>query len=48
MKYGNTPSTADTLQDELSKRGSQLVNGIEDGIDSGQRRAQNQYRLQCR
>ena len=48
MKYGNTPSTADTLQDELSKRGSQLVNGIEDGIDSARDVAQNQYRLQYR
>lgn len=41
MKYGNTPSTADTLQDELSKRGSQLVNGVEDGIDSARDIAHN-------
>ena len=41
MKYGNTPSTAETLQDEISKRGSQLVNGIEDGIDSARDVAQN-------
>ncbi len=34
MKYGNTPSTMDTLQDEISKRSNQLVNGIEDGIDT--------------
>ncbi len=41
MKYGNTPSTADTLQDEISKRGSQLVNGVEDGIDSARDIAHN-------
>ena len=41
MKFGNTPSTVDTLQDEISKRGSQLVNGIEDGIDSAHDAAQS-------
>ena len=41
MKFGNTPSAVDTLQDEISKRGSQLVNGIEDGIDSAHDAAQN-------
>ena len=40
MKYGNTPSAVDTLQDEISKRGHQLVNGIEDGIDSAHDAAQ--------
>ncbi len=34
MKFGNTSSTVDTLQDEISKRGNELVNNIEDGIDS--------------
>ena len=41
MKFGNTPSTVDSLQDEISKRGSQLVNGIEDGIDSAHDAAQS-------
>ena len=41
MKFGNTSSTVDTLQDEVSKRGSQLVNGIEDGIDSAHDAAQS-------
>lgn len=41
MKFGNTPSAVDTLQDEISKRGSQLVNGIEDGIDSAHDAAQS-------
>ncbi len=41
MKYGNTPSTVDTLQDEISKRGSELVNNIEDGIDSAHDAAQS-------
>ena len=41
MKYGNTPSTVDTLQDEISKRGDQLANGIEDGIDSAHDAAQS-------
>ena len=41
MKFGNTPSAVDTLQDEISKRGNQLVNGIEDGIDSAHDAAQS-------
>ena len=41
MKYGNTPSTIDTLPDEISKRGHQLANGIEDGIDSAHDVAQS-------
>ena len=40
MKFGNTPSAVDTLQDEISKRGNQLVNGIEDGIDTAHDAAQ--------
>ena len=40
MKFGNTPSAVDTLQDEISKRGNQLANGIEDGIDSAHDAAQ--------
>lgn len=41
MKFGNTPSTVDTLQDEISKRGNQLVDGIENGIDSAHDAAQS-------
>ena len=41
MKFGNTPSAVDTLQDEISKRGNQLVNGIEDGIDTAHDAAQS-------
>ena len=41
MKYGNAPSAVDTLQDEISKRGNQLVNGIEDGIDTAHDVAQS-------
>lgn len=40
MKFGNS-SSVDTLQDEISKRGNQLVNGIEDGIDSAHDAAQS-------
>lgn len=43
MKYGNTPSTIDTLQDEITKRGNQLVNGIEDGIDTAGDAARNAF-----
>ena len=41
MKFSNTPSTVDTLQDEISKRGNQLVDGIENGIDSAHDAAQS-------
>lgn len=41
MKFGNSSSSVDTLQDEISKRGNQLVNGIEDGIDSAHDAAQS-------
>lgn len=41
MKYGNTPSAVDTLQDEITKRGNQLVDGIEGGIESANDAAQN-------
>ncbi len=41
MKFGNTQSAVDTLQDEISKRGNQLVHGVEDGIDSAHDAAQS-------
>lgn len=41
MKYSNASSAVDTFQDEISKRGNQLVNGIEDGIDTAHDAAQS-------
>ena len=41
MKTNNSFSAVNTLQDEISKRGNELVNGIEDGIDTAHDVAQS-------
>ena len=41
MKFGNTSTTVENVQDEIAKRGTQLVIGIEDGIDSAHDAAQS-------
>lgn len=41
MKFGDTSSAVDTLQNEIGKRGDQIVNSIEDGIDTAHDAAQS-------
>lgn len=41
MNFGNTSTTVENVQDAIAKRGTQLVNDIEDGIDSAHHAAQS-------